>query len=128
MNKLDKVLLYYINMMTDVAGCDVVGRIDIAGLCGCTVQTAQKNVKNLVELGYVHVTKKLIARGAGYKYIYHITDAGMDACHNQWQEAYNLFYDYINQRMIETIEKYTKISKPRGKPKKVSQKQLKLEI
>lgn len=120
----EKMLLYYVNLFTDAEGEYVVGRNDIASLLNVSVVTANKRMKNLVLSGLVASHKKPLARGLGYKWIFHITQQGIDSCHKVWDEALELYRAHQNTRLYEAIEEAKKMSRPRGNAKKISDKQL----
>ena len=128
MSPQEKVLLYYINAHTTQSGAYVVGRNDIARLLNVSVITAAKRMENLVSMGYVDVQKKPLARGTGYKWIYYITRHGVNNTQAMWQEALELYREHCNKRLLDAMLEARAISKPRGKAKKVSKNQLKLEL
>jgi len=124
MNKEQLILMNYFMRYTDAEGEYVVTRQDIANLWDCTVVTAKNRVKSLIELGYVAEHKKLIKIGAGYKYIYHITDAGDIAIREDMEIAENYWWAYRTEKLERAMKQAMLRSKPRGKAKKVSDKQL----
>lgn len=128
MSPEDKTMLYYFNMQTDTKGEYRVSRSDVAALLNCSNPTAVKRLKNIVQLGYVEQIKVPFAlgRGHGYKYQYHITKRGLQALMVHYDHAKELFELLKTVRLGELIEQARKISKPRGKAKKASDKQLSL--
>lgn len=128
MSPEDKTMLYYFNMQTDTEGQYRVGRSDVAALLNCSQPTAVKRLENVVRLGYVEQVKVpfAIGRGHGYKYQYHITKRGLNALMVHYDDAKQLFELLRTVRLSEILKQARKISKPRGKAKKVSDKQLSL--
>lgn len=126
MSPQEKMLLYYINAHTTKTGEFVVGRNNIASLLDVSVVTAAKRIENLIAKGYVKEVKKPLARGAGYKWVYHITEKGIEKCHLQWEEGLELYRAHCNNRLIEAIKQATIRSKARGKAIKRHEKQMSL--
>lgn len=126
MSPQEKMLLYYINAHTMQTGEFVVGRNDIASLLGVSVVTAAKRIENLIRNDYIEVKKKPLARGAGYKWVYHVTMKGINECHSWWKEGLELYRAHCNNRLIEAIKQATIVSKQRGNAIKRSEKQLSL--
>ena len=126
MNREQLILMNYFMRYTDAEGEYVVTRQDVANLWDCTVVTAKNRVQSLIDLGYVAEHKKLIKIGAGYKYIYHITDAGDIAIRNEIVKSEEYWWAYLNEKLERAMRQAMLRSKPRGKAKKVSDKQLAL--
>lgn len=128
MNHLEQALLFYIMRYTATEGEYVITRNDIAAFCDCTTATAKKYVQPLIDAGYVEEHKKLIKIGLGYKYVYHMTTKAPTPECQLWFACEWSYDDFRHEKMLRAMKKAVEVSKPRGKPKKVSEKQLKLGL
>lgn len=126
MSPQEKMLLGYFARYTDVAGEFVVGRDDVATLLNVSANTAFKRMENLVRLDYVKEYKKPLARLIGYKWVWHITDTGVNVYEMNKQDCDELFFSHKSDKLTEALREARRIGKSSGKKIKRHEKQLSL--
>lgn len=126
MSPQEKLLLAYFMKYTDAAGEFVVGRDDVATLLNVSANTAFKRMENLVRLGYVKEYKKPLARLIGYKWVWHITDTGVNVYEMNKQDCDELFFSHKSDKLTEALREARRIGKSSGKKIKRHEKQLSL--
>lgn len=120
----NSVLLYIVNMLSyDVNGFGGVDLASLATWIGCSKPTAQKKMRELCEYGVIREVKKGVPRGHGFRYEYIVTNAGKKALEDDGKIIHFQFKAWQNNKLVGLLESAKKISAPRGKPKKVSDKQ-----
>jgi predicted ArsR family transcriptional regulator len=125
MNSLQMALMYWMVMQTNPEGESVIGRNQAAGFIGCTVVTAGKHLKALVDKGLIEEHKKQLARGVGYKYVYHVTMRGTSEREMVWIDAYN---DHRYERLQKAMEQARRIGNTIGGAIKRHPKQMKIDF
>jgi len=125
----NSVLLYIVNMLTyDHDAYGGVGLADVAKWLGASKPTAQKQLRNLCEYGVVREVKKAVPRGVGFRYEYVVTPQGAKVIEDDHKIIQFQFKAWQNEKLNTLLHNAAIVSKPRGKPKKASVKQMKLDI